>query len=134
MGYLIDTCIWIDVERGKLSGADVAQITAEEEIFLSPVTIAELQFGVEMAANPAIQLARQKSVDLLKNKPVLRIDEETGAVYGRIAALLRRTGRGSEFRVMDLWLAAQALQFNMVLLTRNPKDFQDVPGLRLAGL
>ena len=131
MGFLIDTCIWIDVERGKISAADVAHHTGEEEVFLSPVTIAELQFGVEIAINPAVQQARQKSVDLLKNKPILKIDEETGAVYGRLAALLRKQGRTADYRVMDLWLASQALQFNMKFLTKNLKDFADIPGLQL---
>jgi hypothetical protein len=40
MGYVIDTGIWVDVERGRLSPADVATITAQDEVFLSPITIA----------------------------------------------------------------------------------------------
>ncbi len=134
MGYLIDTCIWIEIERGRLGPSDVALTTGEEEIFLSPVTIAELQFGVEMATDPGIRQSRQKSVDLLKHKPLIRIDEETGAIYGRLAAELRKTGKSSEHRVMDLWLASQAIQFNLLLLTRNLKDFQDIPGLHVISL
>ncbi|MHB8382270.1 MAG: hypothetical protein ACYDC3_08005 [Candidatus Binataceae bacterium] len=33
MGFLIDTCVWIDVERGNLAPADVDALTASEEIF-----------------------------------------------------------------------------------------------------
>ena len=40
MGYLIDTCIWIDVERGTLVPADIMSVTGNEHVFLSPVTIA----------------------------------------------------------------------------------------------
>jgi len=134
MGYLIDTCIWIEVERGRLGPADVALTTGVEDIFLSPVTIAELQFGVEMATDPGIRQARQKSVDLLKRKPLLRIDEETGAIYGRLAAELRKSGKAAEYRVMDLWLASQAIQFNLTFLTRNLKDFQDIPGLQVVAI
>ena len=47
MGFLIDTCIWIDVEQGMLAPADVAAITGNAPVYLSPITIAELKFGVE---------------------------------------------------------------------------------------
>jgi hypothetical protein len=35
MGFLIDTFIRSDVERGALSPADVATITGDEPVFLS---------------------------------------------------------------------------------------------------
>ena len=133
-GCLIDTCIWIDLERGRIGPADVARITKEEEVFLSPITIAELQYGVELATDSAIRQARQRSVDLLKKKPILRIDEDTGAIYGRLAAELHKIGKRSDYRVMDLWMAAQALQFNLCILTYNAKDFQDVAGLAIVSL
>ena len=46
MGFLIDTCIWIDVERGALAAADAASVTGDSPVFLPPVTIAELRFGL----------------------------------------------------------------------------------------
>ncbi len=134
MGYLIDTCIWIEVERGRLSPADIQSVTGPEEVFFSPVTISELQFGVEMTQEPSIRQARQKSVDILKKKPLLKMDEETGAIHGRLGAGLRLAGRDGRYRIMDLWLAAQAIQHNLVLLTKNTKDFEDIPGLTLASL
>ena len=36
MGFLIDTCVWIDVERGLLAPADVATLTNNELCLLSP--------------------------------------------------------------------------------------------------
>jgi len=44
MGILIDTSIWVDVERGALSPAEVAAVTGLEPVYISPVTIAELRF------------------------------------------------------------------------------------------
>ena len=32
MGFLIDTCIWIDVERGYVSPSDVALFTKSEPV------------------------------------------------------------------------------------------------------
>ncbi|HXQ21406.1 MAG TPA: hypothetical protein VN812_07010 [Candidatus Acidoferrales bacterium] len=45
---MIDTSIWIAVERGALGAADIQAVTRQEPVYLSPVNIAEMQFGLEM--------------------------------------------------------------------------------------
>jgi predicted nucleic acid-binding protein len=131
MGILVDTCIWIDVERGNISPADVETYTKKEPIFISPVTIAELTFGVERAKNEDIKHKRLAAVNRLRKKPLLIIDEITGAIYGRIAASICAHGRQSNYRTQDLWLASQAVQHDFLFLTQNVKDFADIPGLKL---
>lgn len=131
MGVIVDTCIWIDVERGTIAPADVARYTKEEPIFISPVTIAELSFGAEAAATEAIRQKRLAALQRMKKKPSVSIDADTGAVFGSLSAHLRKAGRASEYRLQDLWIASQAVQNGYRLLTRNRKDFQDVPGLDL---
>jgi len=123
MGVIVDTCIWIDVERGSISPADVARYTGEEPVFLSPVSIAELAFGTEIAPSQALRQKRLAALNRLKKKPTLVIDEETGAIFGSIAAQLRRRGRGVDFRVQDVWIASQAVQHGHRLLPRNPAVF-----------
>ena len=131
MGVILDTCIWIDVERGLLSPADVQSKTGNEPVFMSPITIAELSFGVENAATPDIRQKRVAALERLRKKPFLVIDDETGIVFGNLAATLRRQGRDARFRIQDLWIASQAIQHNCPVLTRNRKDFEDIPGLQL---
>ncbi len=131
MGVLIDTCIWIDVERGALAPADVASITGDAPVFLSPVTIAELKFGAEAAQDPGVRQRRLAALRRLQRKPLLAIDGNTGDVFGTLAAAIKIAGRGHRYRVQDLWLASQAIQHGYRLLTRNGKDFEDVPGLDL---
>lgn len=131
MGFLIDTCIWIDVEQGKLAPADVAAITGAAAVYISPVTIAELTLGAELAAEPGVRLRRLAALRRLKRKPLLAIDGDTGEEFGRIAAAIKSAGRGHRYRIQDLWLASQAIQHSFRLLTRNGKDFEDVPGLML---
>jgi predicted nucleic acid-binding protein len=131
MGFLIDTCIWIDVERGSISPADVARYTGVEPVYLSPITIAELTFGAQMAKDENIRQKRMAALDRLRKKPFLIVDEMTGEIFGRLAAALRRDGKDHEYRVQDLWIASQAIQNNFKLLTRNEKDFKDIPGLDL---
>jgi len=131
MGFLIDTCIWIDVERGSVSPADVARYTLDEPVFISPVTLAELAFGAEMTKDERIRQKRMAALDRLRKKPFVIIDEITGEVFGRLAAYLHRKGKSHRYRVQDLWLASQAIQNGFKLLTKNKKDFEDIPGLDL---
>lgn len=134
MGFLIDTCIWIDVEQGALSPADVATITQTEPVYLSPVTVAELAFGAELATDPGIREKRRAALRRLQRKPLLSIDGGTGEIFGHLAALIKANGRSHRYRVQDLWLASQAIQHGFRLLTRNRKDFEDIPGLDLVVL
>lgn len=129
-GYLMDTGVWVEVERGRLSGADLQNLIGEAPVFLSPVTIAELAAGVELADNESLRQRRRAALMRLRSKPVLRIDAVTGEVFGTLSAALQRAGRGSHrHRVQDLWMAAQAIQHGLCVMTYNRKDFDDVPGL-----
>jgi len=131
MGYLIDTCVWIDVEQGALSPADVAMVTGEEPVYLSPVTVAELAFGAEMAPDPGIRERRRAALRRLQRKPQLNIDGGTGEIFGHLASQIKANGRSHRYRIQDLWLASQAVQHGFRLLTRNKRDFEDIPGLDL---
>jgi predicted nucleic acid-binding protein len=131
VGFLIDTCIWVDVERGTLAPADVARFTGAEAVYISPVTIAELKFGVENTTDPDIRQKRQAALYRLKRKPILRIDETTGEIFGSLAAQLKSLGMQHQHRVQDIWIASQAIQHSLTLLTHNQKDFVDIPGLSI---
>lgn len=134
MGWLIDTSLWIAVERGSLGAADIHAVTRQEPVYLSPVNVAEIRFGVELLS-PGRQ--KQRAVAMLRRlgrKPQLRITVETAGTFGALAAKLKKTGKDPHVRVNDLWLAAQAIQRDFRLLTSNAKDFADIPGLRVVAL
>ena len=131
MGFMIDTCIWIDVERGALSPADVNSFTDSEPVYISPVTIAELKFGAENAKEPQIRQKRLAALFRLMRKPILKIDEIAGEIFGSLAAQIKMAGRQHSYRVQDLWLASQSIQHGLSLLTYNRKDFEEIPGLSL---
>jgi len=134
MGFLIDTCIWIDVEQGVLAPADIASVTGEAPVFLSPVTLAEMKFGAEIAKDPDVRQKRLSALRRLQHKPLLMIDAATGITFGELVAALKLQGKGHRQRVQDLWLASQAVQHGFTLLTRNGKDFANIPGLVLVVL
>ncbi len=130
MGWLIDTGIWIAVERGQLGAADIHAVTRQEPVYLSPVNVAEMQFGVDMLRPGPLKQKATSALRRLRRKPQLRITVETAEVFGTLAAELKKTGRDASFRINDLWLAAQTVQRDFTLLTSNPKDFEDIPGLK----
>jgi predicted nucleic acid-binding protein len=134
VGWLIDTNLWIAIERGRLQRADLETITRQDTVFLSPVNVAEIEMGLALVAAAALRQRMIGTQRRMLRKPQLRITRETGVVFGRIAAELRKNGRGADFRVNDLWLAAQAIQRDFHLLTANAKDFRDIPGLQFVVL
>ena len=134
MGFLIDTNLWVAVERGTISAADISAITGQQPIYLSPVNLAEIRFGIELMSNARQKQRAMAALRRMRRKPLLRITRETAEVFGVVAAKLIRLGRGASFRVQDLWLASQALQRDFTVLTANPKDFKDVPELKVVAV
>lgn len=132
--YLIDTCVWIDVLRGAVSPADIAAITGNEPVYISPITIAQLKFGADTASDPDVRQKRQQAIVRLKRKPVLIIDEATGEIYASLAAHLREDGQAGAVAGEDVWLAAQAIQHGMKFITYSSRDLDLIPGLDVAYL
>ena len=130
MGFLIDTNLWIEIERGRLSAADIHRITRQAPIYLSPVNLAEIRFGIDLMTDAKHRFKAMTMLRRMRRKPLVRIGAETAEVFGSLAARLARSARGHDFRVQDLWLAAQAIERKFTLLTANAKDFRDVPGLK----
>jgi predicted nucleic acid-binding protein len=48
MGFLIDTNIGIAIERDRFSAADIHAVTRQAPIYLSPVNLAEIRFGIDL--------------------------------------------------------------------------------------
>ena len=40
MGVVIDTCIWVDVERGRLKPVEIAEKIGNVPVFLTPIILA----------------------------------------------------------------------------------------------
>jgi len=134
LGVIIDTSIWVDVERGRLAPADVAAITGDDPVYLAPPVLAELEYGIHRARTAGQRQRRAAAVARIRRKPCLVIDADTGTTFGRLAADLDAKGRPSAHKVQDLWLAALAVQRNLRLLTANAKDFDGIPGLTVLTL
>jgi predicted nucleic acid-binding protein len=134
VAWLIDTSIWVAVERGRLSAADLYAVTRQEPVYLSPINVAELRFGIDLLPSGALKQRATASLRRICRKPQLRITVETADVFGTLAAALKRSGKDAAHWINDLWLAAQAVQRGFTILTCNLRDFRDIPHLKLLAL
>ena len=95
----------------------------EGDIGVSVVSIAELQFGVLVAADDqsrARRLARLSAI--LRAFDPLPVDPAVAASYGRLAAATVRAGRKASAPSLDLMIAATAHAHGARLVTANPED------------
>jgi predicted nucleic acid-binding protein len=128
MKYLLDTNAvseWVKAapDAGLVAFTGAA---AEEELFLSVVTLAELQFGVEKL--PAGQRRKKLESWLVNDLPerfegrILLLDSDAAAEWGRVMAMGQRAGR--PMGEMDAWIAASARLHELIVVTRNESDFE----------
>jgi predicted nucleic acid-binding protein len=134
VGVILDTCTWIDRLARRLSWEAVAAATGPLPVYLSVISLGELRFGAEVAADPALRAKRMAQLRKLERRPLLPISSDTAAAFGVIAAAVKYAGRSPRPRFNDLWIAAQAIEHGYALLTHNGDDFAHVPGLRLLAL
>src|SRR5579859_10077 len=134
MGVIFDTSIWVGLSMGQINKHAVTAITGEQPVFSSVISLGELAFGVQASADPAERALRAAFLRQVETRPVLDISAHTAAAFGVLAASEKQAGRSPRPRYNDLWIAAQAIEHNYLLLTANPADFANLPGLRLAAL
>lgn len=134
MGMIFDTSIWVGLATSQIAGQAVQQATGDESVYISAISLGELSFGVESCTDPATRMVRLRSLRRLEQRPVLDVSSLTASAFGLLAAFMKQSGRSPRTRVNDLWIAAQAIENDYALLTTNIKDFEGLPGLRVAGL
>jgi tRNA(fMet)-specific endonuclease VapC len=125
LAYLLDTSVAIGVRDGD---PDVtAKLSAlEGAIMLSIVTRVELEGGVYR--EPAEVGVRRARLDAILNVlPVLVFDEQAADAYRGIIEAAGYSRR----KLLDRMIAAQALVHRAAVITQNPADFRDIPGLEV---
>jgi tRNA(fMet)-specific endonuclease VapC len=126
MNYLLDTNICVLLIRQK-SPQVLAKLTsyALTDIGISAITVAELQYGVQKSSRPTLN---QPALDqFLLPLNIIPFDEQDAIVYGHIRARLE--AQGLPIGALDTLIAAQALQYNLILVTNNVREFARVAGL-----
>jgi predicted nucleic acid-binding protein len=128
LGALIDTSVWIALEKNELDVSALSTTARGLLTFTSPIVVGEIKQGVERALTPVQRKSRQDALDLIVRHPVIAIDATVANQWGVLSAQLAIQGTALR-RSQDIWLAATAIVHQLCLITLNPRDFSDIPGL-----
>jgi predicted nucleic acid-binding protein len=121
--FLLDTNVVSELRRVRPHGAVVAWLGAvpDKDLYLSAVSIGELQAGVEITRDqdPARAAEIEAWLDgVAATYNVLPMD---GRTFRRWARLMHRQ---SDTRIEDAMIAATAQVHDLTVATRNVRDFQ----------
>lgn len=128
MSYLIDTNVLSELRR-KTPNAGVVDwfsLRPPSTLHLSVLTLGEIRKGIEAVGD---QRRRQALTDWLESDlpafftgRLLAVDQVVADRWGRLLA-----SAGRPLPAIDSLLAATALVHDLVLVTRNVKDFAGLP-------
>ncbi len=125
---MLDTSICVELLRGRTPGVlDRMRSLAVDEVAISSITLAELQYGVAKSANPAkhaVLLA-----EFCAPLDILPFDALAAETYGRVRTAIERDG--TPIGPLDTLIASHALAIDVILVTNNDREFRRVSGLRV---
>jgi len=125
--YLVDSDRLIDAISGIRSALEVLERLAPDGLAISIVTLGEISEGAYMFLDPERHLPSLRT--FVTGYAILLLDEPSVTHFARVRALLRQSG--NLIPDMDLLIAATALRYGLILVTRNVRHFQRVPDLRI---
>jgi len=126
VNYLLDTCVLSEFTRRKPEEKVIrwVDMIEEEKLFLSAITIGEIQRGIERlpASHRKTDLRVWMNNGLVDRfgQRILYLDTQTMLIWGALTA--RMEVAGQPMSVMDSMIAASAFQNNLILVTRNVSD------------
>lgn len=110
---LLDTSVLIATEAGRPLDTNALP----DEVFISVVTIAELQAGVLAAADTATRARRLATLDSVAGLEALPIDIVAARHWATLRVRLAEQGR--RINVNDLWIAAVAAANDLPVVTQD---------------
>lgn len=134
MKFLLDICVICESVSKKPNKKVLAWLEskAEEDLFLSVLTIGEIQKGISRLSGSSKRLNLQKWLDQeLKNRfedRIVDLDIDVMDSWGRMLGEAEQNGL--KYPVIDSLLAATAITYGFTFVTRNEKDV-NATGVRI---
>jgi len=124
--YLLDTNICIFMMRqNSPSLLDKIEHMDPDSVFLSSVTVFELQYGAEKGNWG--EKHRQNLKLFLSPFTILPFDSEDAVTAAKIRAFLAK--QGTPIGPYDIQIAAQGMTRDLIIVTHNFGEFSRIPGL-----
>ena len=127
MKYLIDSDYVADYLSARPQATELLATLTKEGTSISLITYGEIYEGIHFGRDP--QQTREVFRRFLRFVPVLSLTKPIMQRFAQIRGELRRTGK--IIGDFDILIAATAMQHNLTLLTRNIKDYERIPHLKL---
>jgi predicted nucleic acid-binding protein len=132
MPYLIDSDVLIAQREGQPSARALLERLTPDGISISIITYMEVYQGTLRNPDPA--RAQAGLAALLDGVPIVPFSVAAAHRCAELREQLARQGRRVRSRALDLITASIALEHGYTLVTRNRKDYEDIPGLSLYDL
>ena len=125
---MLDTNICIFLKNGKPPQVlEKLKTVISRPVFISSITVAELQFGVYNSSYP--EKNRVSLLEFLAPFQLLDFDDGDAEQFGVIKKDLKN--KGALIGPFDLLIAAQALAKKLILVTNNTAEFKRIDGLQI---
>ncbi|MDN5936332.1 MAG: type II toxin-antitoxin system VapC family toxin [Nitrosospira sp.] len=123
MAYLLDTNVISELRKRKPHGAVAAWIKEipEQSLYLSAVTVAEIQAGIEITREQDEAKASEIEQWLDELAGTYNVLDASTAIFRRWAQLMHRR---ADHHLEDALIAATALTHDLTVATRNTRDFK----------
>lgn len=125
--YLIDSDWIIDFLKGRPDAIALFRQLLPDGMAMSIMTFGEIYEGIYYGRDQQKHELGLRA--LLRDIRVLGINRSVARQYARIRGDLR--ARGLLIPQPDTLIAATALYYDLTLVTRNLRDFQRIPDLRI---
>jgi len=121
--YLLDTNVVSELRRLRPHGAVLAWLegVADADLYLSAVTIGEIQAGIEMTREQDVAKAAEIEAWLEQVAQTYNILDMNADVFRAWAKLMHR--KSGEI-IEDAMIAATAAVHGLTVVTRNIRDFE----------
>lgn len=121
--YLLDTNIVSEARRGTAQAVSWLRSVDPLSVHLSTLTLGEIMRGIALKQKPDPRAAAHLTEWLRKLRHdhadrILPVTDQIAVEWGRIAAIRPRGD-------IDSLIAATAIIHDLILVTRNVKDFED---------
>lgn len=128
MKYLFDTNIFIYILNNKYKKIlDRVENEGIENICISALTIAELEFGIQKSKYK--EKNRRALIEFLLPFKIIDFNQNDAFEYGKNRNLLQL--KGNLIGNMDLLIASQALSRELILVTNNENEFKRLENIKL---